>query len=156
MSFWEGKASACYLPQELDNRELQELAAYGRLPTAMLVYGRQVLMVSAQCILHNTTGCKAGGEQFIEMKDRKSALLYCYNQCTFCYNVLYGGKMLNLLDETDKIAKIALAEARMDFTTESRGEVKKILSMWEESWRDNTGAFDKKRYTTGHFYKKIQ
>ena len=161
--FWREKVSSWYLPQELSDRELLELVQGMEHTYGMLVYGRQTLMISAQCILNNTKGCISGKKQFYELKDRKNASFYNYNQCDYCYNILYSGKPLYLLGEGKTLKELAPAELRMDFTMESPGEVEKILAEMQEKvlsgWKKHNGngkEVDKSCYTTGHFHKRIK
>lgn len=112
------------LPVELNEKELRELA----FPDGeLIVYGRLPMMVSAQCLRKNTTGCtqKAG---LLTITDRYKNEFPVKNQCRFCYNKIYNCKPISLLTNTKEVAKLSPKAVRLDFTTESSKEAAEIAS----------------------------
>lgn len=138
---------------ELNNRELKELDMNG---FSMIVYGYTPLMTSAQCVVKNTAGCnyKSG---YFRFTDRSGNAFYGRNFCSCCYNVIYNGKPLHLLDYISDIDKMGVKDIRLDFTMESQKETKQILDsyMKQALYKEKTADFVE-NYTKGHFKRGIE
>lgn len=91
-------------------RDLQKL-----LPTEAIVYGRLPLMVTENCLIQNSVGCRCDRPNFL--KDRTGAsfpLLPVYGHRTEVQN----SKVLWLADRPE-YRRLGLSHARLRFTTES-------------------------------------
>ena len=116
------------------------------------VYGRIPLMISAQCVYRNYTGCKGDSkESEVFLKDRFGNLFFVDARCEDCYNIIYNNKPLYLTDKKDELKRIGPASVRVSFTIESNREIRQILSDLESG----TGNFDD-RYTRGHFNRGVE
>lgn len=130
------------LPVELNDQELTKL----RVKDAdMVVYGRQPLMISAQCQVKNHLGCKQKKETLF-IKDRRDVKFPVQNFCKYCYNVIYNGACLNLLDFEEELNKMKAHGRIYRFTIETGDEVKEVLS----------GHLPNQKYTKGHFKRGIE
>ena len=80
------------VPLELSRKEIRNRANAG---SEMHIYGRIPLMISAQCIRNNLSGCSHISDvQYI--KDRYGIYFPVKNYCSECYNVIYNSRFLNL------------------------------------------------------------
>lgn len=138
---------------ELNHQELRELDITG---FSVIVYGYTPLMTSAQCVVKNTAGCnyKTGYFRFI---DKSGNPFYGRNFCSCCYNVIYNGKPLHLLEHVPDIEKLGVHDIRLDFTMESKEEMKQILSDYVKQaiYKEKTAGFVDD-YTKGHFKRGIE
>ena len=137
-------------PAELNRHELKKRQ---NGDSEMVVYGRQLLMVSAQCLRQNTTGCdhKSGT---LTLKDRKGVEFPAKCCCDFCYNMLYNSIPLELFKEKENLEKDGFAAFRLNFTTEDRAETTEILRLYR-------GVSDKAgngsgRFTRGHYQRGVE
>ncbi len=136
------------LSLELDRRELQALVREESGPGMefeLQVYGRVPMMISRQCVRHNTAGCSRQ-EELLFLKDRKGALMPVKNCCRFCFNTIYNSVPTLLYDLEKEIADIAADAVRYEFTTETGEECSAILS----GGLPPSGSF-----TRGHFRKSV-
>lgn len=100
----------------------------------LVVYGRQPLMHSAQCVRKNTAGC-TGEPGFLWLKDRRNAQFLVLNRCPICCNTIYNSVPLELAPCADEIAAISPEALRLSFTVESSGQVRKVFGRYAELCR---------------------
>lgn len=137
-------------PAELNRHELRKRQ---NGDSEMVVYGRQLLMVSAQCLRQNTTGCdhKSGT---LTLKDRKGVEFPAKCCCDFCYNMLYNSIPLELFKEKENLEKDGFAAFRLNFTTEDRAETTEILRLYRGvSGKAGNGSG---RFTRGHYQRGVE
>lgn len=138
-------------PAELNRKEL---ARRDNRDSEICLYGRQILMVSAQCLKKNTTGCdhKSG---ILALKDRKGAQFPAKCCCDFCYNVLYNSIPLGLIREFPEISELGFSGYRLSFTVENRKETVRILRMFAQAAQ---GVFpgDSMTFTKGHYQRGVE
>ena len=137
-------------PAELNRHELKKRQ---NGDSEMVVYGRQLLMVSAQCLRQNTTGCdhKSGT---LTLKDRKGVEFPAKCCCDFCYNMLYNSIPLELFKEKEDLEKDGFAAFRLNFTTEDRAETAEILRLYRGmSGKAENGSG---RFTRGHYQRGVE
>lgn len=137
-------------PAELNRHELKKRP---NGDSEMVIYGRQLLMVSAQCLRQNTTGCdhKSGT---LTLKDRKDIEFPAKCCCDFCYNMLYNSIPLGLFKEKDELENAGFAAFRLNFTTEDRAETTEILRLYRGAY-DQTGNAPG-RFTRGHYQRGVE
>lgn len=152
---WAKEAGAARLtmPLELNSRELEtldirngELIAYGYLPA----------MVSAQCIVRTTQGCKKN-PKLLFMKDRTGKELPVKNHCRFCYNTIYNPSPLSLLGQESLVRRLAPAVLRLQFTIESPVQIKAVLDAYAEQFRygkETPVPFE--NFTRGHMKRGVE
>jgi putative protease len=106
---------------------LPQLRDLGKpLDTEILVYGRLPLMLVEHCILKERYGscCCDGTNRLI---DRKGAEFFVVRDPGTCRNEILNGKKLYLLDKQENLSGLGLWACRLQFTTESPGQVDQVL-----------------------------
>lgn len=134
------------LPLELAVSEMENIAAI--LSMEAVIYTHVPLMVSAQCTVYNTKDCKkdsGADKSHTIIHDSEGREFIIVNYCKYCYNTIYQGKALSVIDYTDKLIDIGISSFRYDFTIEGAEETAKILS----------GKYSKKTHT-GHYFDRIK
>lgn len=138
---------------ELNDREL---AGIGIEEQVFIAYGYQPVMISAGCIQKTSASCDGKGG-VLSISDRYQKKFAVRRYCRDCYNVMYNSAPLFLADKAEEVHALAPAELRLDFTTESSGQVKEICHAY-------TLAFEKgckteppmQDYTRGHFKRGVK
>lgn len=144
-------------PLELNYQELREL---GIQDFELQIYGYLPLMVSAQCVFDSTDGCckeKTGNQRNHYLVDRMQKRFFVQTNCNGCYNTIYNGQCLVLTKQVKEIQKLKPKRLRMDFTIESKEEMKYALEA-------NIGVFcygeekalEMDNITTGHFKRGVE
>jgi len=150
---FEMGASRLTLPLELNERELLELGLYGQ---ELIVYGHLPSMVSAQCVQQTIRGC-TGRPEILYMKDRTGKEFPVKNHCQFCYNTIYNPDPLSLLGLEEQVKKLELAAIRLEFTVETKEEMKAVLDGFGESFlRGEKGLVPFSVFTRGHFKRGVE
>ena len=137
----KGLSSAC-LSFELRFAQMRDLPKI--LPTEAIVYGRLPLMVTENCLIQNSVGCRCDRPNFLN--DRTGAafpLLPVFGHRTEVEN----SKPLWLADRADYI-RLGLAYARLRFTTEMPEECVRVYRGYLEG-TPATGAFTRGLYERG-------
>lgn len=147
----------------------KELLGLDLSDSDMIVYGHVTLMVSAQCLRNSTIGCiKHSGKDvlredenpYYEMKDSKQKSFYVRKHCRYCYNTIYNGSALHLLNQLDEIRKLKPRRIRLDFTMEKENEVKAILTdcinLCENHNDMRKVSTTEGMYTKGHYNRGIE
>ena len=138
---------------ELNDREL---ARIGIEEQVFIAYGYQPVMISAGCIQKTSASCDGKGG-VLSISDRYQKKFAVRRYCRDCYNVMYNSAPLFLADKAEEVHALAPTELRLDFTTESSGQVKEICHAY-------TLAFEKgckteppmQDYTRGHFKRGVK
>ncbi len=128
---------------ELSSKELK----HRKLPgMEIIVYGRAVLMISANCVKRTMQGCDAmPGVSFIT--DRMKKEFPVMNVCSDCYNLVLNADVLDITEQI--ISTDESLRRRYHFTTESADEVGAVLT--QERW-----MFSKMTFTGGHYKRGVE
>jgi len=143
-------------PFELNRKELPRRGVSG---SAMVLYGYQPLMITAQCAEKTADAChKKPGVTFIE--DRYHKKFSIRNCCPFCYNIIYNSVSLCLFGDYPELREMDFASFRLDFTTEDAEETGAVLSLFERL-RESGEAGKLLResgllYTRGHYGRGVE
>ncbi len=115
----------CYdtVPAELKQAEIMHRENGG---SELVIYGRQALMHTANCIWKNKGKCKKEYPS-TTITDRKQEKLYVRAACDECMNILYNGHCVSLLPELPELKKERFRSFRYTFTFESAEEVEAVL-----------------------------
>ncbi len=154
-SFWsELGISRFTAPIELNYQELMQL---GLADFDLLVYGYLPLMLSAQCLLDNTAGCRKSGQNHSGfLTDRMGKKFFLQTSCGNCCNTLYNGQPLALHKQTKEIAGLHPRSLRMDFTLETGQQMKQIINVFIQAfYRGSVSPEGPLEYTTGHFKRGV-
>lgn len=166
--FWqEFGATRFTAPLELNFNELKELEL---VYSDLIVYGYLPLMVSAQCLVKTISGgnsshlAKAAGYPCCKkditdviLTDRYQKEMRIKHHCRDCYNTIYNSQCLSLLSNSKEVGDLGLKNIRLNFTSESFEETKKILKAYIETYRYGSSPVQEmKNYTRGHFKRGIE
>ena len=163
VNFWlERGAERVTVPCELNRRELRETCRRGcEIP----VYGKQPLMVSAQCLFRNTEGCRHDCPEGY-LADRTNARFYVRADCRSCYNVIYNSVPLDLSSVAGELLKLQPGSFRLHFTDEGGDECVLIAEYFADillrgqdpsavrTGRGFTGS--RAPFTKGHYERGVQ
>ncbi|MDD2957928.1 MAG: DUF3656 domain-containing protein [Lachnospiraceae bacterium] len=141
------------IPLELNLGELKERGCEG---SEITIYGYQPLMITAQCLIRNTSECrKTPGISYL--KDRKEIRFPVKNQCSICTNIIYNSLPLNLFSFSGQILGLHPASVRLAFTLETKQETAAILeaanSFFAKETMENRW---KAEGTRGHFKRGVE
>lgn len=149
-----------YLPYELNIHELKENMDKGeRQRTAVSVYGRVPMMVSANCVAATMERCRkkgaagTGKEGFFMLTDRYGKVFPVYLNCKQCYNVIYNSLPLSHHKDVNQLAEVGISSFRLDFTTENGNETEKIIRFWQGLIQGQSGNPPYREYTKGHLHR---
>ena len=134
------------IPLELNRKELKDRE---NEKSEMLIYGYLPLMISAQCINSNLSGCD-GIPKVHYLKDRYGVSFPVKNHCMECYNVIYNSKPLLLFSVMDELKKQGIYSFRLAFTTESKKQIDKLLLSCTKGMNQTDD------YTYGHYKRGVE
>lgn len=140
------------IPYELS---LKELKHRDNRNSQMIVYSRIPMMITANCTVKNTIGCKKANST-ITLVDRKNENLIVACDCTNCYNTIYNSKKYMAFDLKDELLTLGAKEFRLDFTVESKSETVEILNLYKDVFIDNRPFRYKEDFTKGHLKRGVE
>ncbi len=141
------------LPVELTFKELEAVRSES---DELIVYGRLPVMFAANCIRKTTTGCTKKPEA-IWLKDRKGKYFPVKNHCAICSNTFYNSSPLHLLDCTAEVGRIAPAALRLNFTTEDRDTICRIVEAYVRVYKQKKSAnYPLDDFTRGHYRRGME
>ena len=156
--FWNEHGIIHYTaPVELNYQELKQLEVKD---CDLIVYGYLPLMVSAQCLYESTEGCKKSKSKNLRnsfLVDRYQKKFYVQTNCNGCYNIIYNGQCLTLLKQVSEICSLNPKNIRLDFTLETKEEMKKVLNAFIGTYcYGEKNEFEMTNNTTGHFKRGVE
>ena len=135
------------------------------------IYGRQTLMVTAQCLRKNNAGCtkRPGVETLV---DRTGTAFPVRCNCTFCSNIIYNSVPHSLFREIPFFRKLGFSSLRLAFTVESPEEAGRLVRIAADLLRRRPGSAEEtaerkagksggreepvSAYTRGQFSKGVE
>lgn len=150
-----------YLSYELNGAETARLLA-GKPDGcfSQIVYGRIPMMITANCIAKTADRCRyKDSGSFGQLKDRYRKEFPVYMNCRQCYNVIYNSVPLSLHQNIHKLKKLGITDFRLDFTTETGNDVKRIISFYKDILlkdEERKAAVPFTEYTNGHFKRGVE
>ena len=150
--FWAHYSREYTLPYELNRKEAGRLVRFADgigMRTAMIVYSRIPMMITANCIRKTAKRCQLcnNGDRRMRIKDRYGTDFPVEINCDHCYNIIYNSVPYSLHLQAGEVNKTGADIQRYDFTMESAEECRQILS---------GGMFPYEAYTTGHFKRGVE
>ncbi|MCR5415548.1 MAG: U32 family peptidase [Pseudobutyrivibrio sp.] len=140
------------IPYELS---LKELNHRNNQNSQMIVYSRIPMMVTANCTVKNTVGCRKNNDT-ITFVDRKNQNMIVSCNCDYCYNVIYNSKKYIAFDMKNQLDNLGVKEYRIDFTVESAKETKNVLEGFNTVFNKN-GSFElDEDFTRGHLKRGVE
>lgn len=146
------------VPLELNGKEIH---ARDNEKSEMIIYGYYPMMISAQCIKKTCGKCdKKSG--FVKLKDRYGKYFLTKTFCNFCYNVIYNSVPTGFLEEAQQILGEGFESLRLNFTSETKEEVKNLLDTFIGIYGLKKKNVKKKNpkempeFTKGHFKRGVE
>ena len=146
------------VPLELNGKEIH---ARNNKNSEMIIYGYTPMMISAQCIKKTCGKCDKNSS-FVKLKDRYGKYFPTKTFCDFCYNVIYNSVPTGLLEEAPQIFGDGFRSLRLNFTGETKEEVKNLLDIFIETYGQKNKNVKKKKpkempeFTKGHFKRGVE
>ncbi len=144
------------LPLELNHSEIGKLDNYN---AEMVVFGYMPVMVSAQCVMKNLSGCKVGTDKanhVLYLKDRVGKKLQVVNCCDWCYNIICNSTQHNLLDYADEINALGVNSIRLDLRFMENDAIANVLSFASAAFLHNEKVTVEGDFTRGHFLRGVE
>lgn len=153
-AFWESKnIESTTAPLELNYKELKEV---GLENSELVVYGHFPMMVSAQCIIKTTKGCKHQKGRVV-FTDRFNKEFTAKNLCDYCYNMIFNTAPVVLVDQREEIEDLSPKAIRLHFTIEQKEKVSQILELYKKVFLDKELVDEPDmEFTRGHFKRGIK
>lgn len=142
------------IPLELNEKELDKLNPQGM---ELVGYGYYPMMISAQCVRKNLSGCKLGTVQekdIWKLVDRKENQLPVMSDCKNCITTIYNMSPVNLLDYRERFEEWKVSWFRVEFTVETKEQTRGVLELMKETMNGN--GISGERYTRGHFARGVE
>lgn len=138
------------LPMELKEGEQRQLLEENRyFSFEKIIYGRIVMMVTANCLLKTAEKCCPENGKPLTLIDRYRNDFPVVNNCRHCYNIIYNSVPLSLHRSIEKWR--GKVDLRLDFTIESAEETIRIMkAFWEQ------GEIPYNDYTMGHEKRGVE
>lgn len=134
---------------------IKELKHRDNSNSQMIVYSRIPMMVTANCTIKNTVGCKKNNDVYV-LQDRKNEQHIVKCNCDYCYNTIYNSKKYIAFDMKDELMQLGVKEFRLDFTVEDYKETVKILKAYEGTFIHNEPFRFNQDYTKGHLKRGVE
>ena len=134
---------------------LKELKHRNNANSQMIVYSRIPMMITANCTIKNTVGCKKNNDT-VTLVDRKNENHIIKCNCDYCYNTIYNSKKYIAFDLKDDLLNLGVKEFRLDFTLEDYNETKGILRIYDNVFNKNNPIHIKEDYTKGHLKRGVE
>lgn len=120
-------------------------------PIEIVAYGRENLMTTKYCPLKKHGECGNCNKHQYYLKD-EYAKFPIYHEG--CITHIINDKPLNLVDDLDKLLPLT-NKIRLDFTIESKDEVKEVINKFKNALNGKKNQFDKENDTRGYFKRPI-
>lgn len=143
-------AEGLCVPLELKAGEQHRLLEQTRgISWEKTVYGRTVMMVTANCLMKTTAGCHKDSGTETVLIDRYQKQFPVRRVCRHCMNVIYNSVPFLLLQEAAKWREAAAI--RLDFTVEDEKVTAQVLDAFFQG-----AKLPFKEYTTGHEKRGVE
>ncbi|SDH45742.1 putative protease [Pseudobutyrivibrio sp. 49] len=134
---------------------LKELKHRDNAHSQMIVYSRIPMMITANCTIKNTVGCKKNNGT-VTLVDRKNENHIIKCNCDYCYNTIYNSKKYIAFDLKADLLDLGVKEFRLDFTLEDFKETQEILRIYDNVFNNNQLVHIKEDYTKGHLKRGVE
>ncbi len=139
------------LPAELSIREWEALSVTEGL---LKVYGKSLMMTSAQCVKKTLGHCDAAGG-VTRIKDRKGKSYLVMHHCDRCDTELLEEEPLSLSGCREKIDTRCYSGILLSFTTEQPEQMEAILTAFEKEYLQKREDFVPVSGNRGHAFSTI-
>lgn len=136
-----------------------ELKDRGMEYTEMVIYGYQPLMVTANCLVKNSGGCRHQ-PSVRYLVDRRGISFPVRNECGICMNTIFNSVPLELISLGKEIRELKASSVRLNFTVEDGRKTSDILRaavlMMNGAAKEEYSALLPQNFTRGHFRKGVE
>lgn len=151
---------------ELSGKETAELnsgldASGNPLMRELLLYGREQLMLSKQCVKNSLNRCN-GKREWLKITSEEGREFPVYTDCKSCRNRIYNAYITDLRGKINITENPDIDVFRFEFTKENGSQTKEVLSAFSqifcgESAVSETGKNlkNEKIYNFGHFERPV-
>lgn len=130
------------LSTELTLKQIKSLT--GIVDCEAVIYGKLPMMITENCIIKSSAGCKHGG--YIYDRTNEGFLIKCLPECR---NEIYNSKPIIMSDKLDDIKNTGIRYGRLNFVNENAEECLKIYNAYKNGTSINS------EFTRGKFYKGV-
>lgn len=130
------------LSTELTLKQIKPLT--GVIDCECIIYGRLPMMITENCMIKTSVGCKHGG--YIYDRTNEGFLIKCLPGCR---NEIYNSKPIVMSDKLDDIMYSGVRFGRLNFVDESPEECIRIYNSYKKGKKPET------EFTRGKFYKGV-
>ena len=110
------------VPSELNRKELEQRGCLG---SEINIYGREVLMTTAQCVQKNIAGCTKQNDTLV-LADRIGERFPVQCLCGICSNRIYNSTPLDLTGRAGAVLSLGCSSVRIRFTFEEEQQVREV------------------------------
>jgi len=150
-------ANRITLSQEISKDNINKLIKnyykeYNTYPNLeLIVYGRTIVMHSKYCPLKRLNMCGKCKNSNYALKDKFMSFPILFNED--CTTMILNSKTLNIMNDLNNLNGINFY--RLVFTTESKEEMKEIITKFKNKLLNNSDSifFNPSKETRGHFIK---
>lgn len=139
------------LPLEGNKKELLQQK---NQPAELIVYGYMPVMISAQCLVNTTKGCRQKPELNF-LKDRTGKQFPVNNICRFCYNVIYNALPLSLHGMEAFFHQLNPQALCLQFGPETAAEAGRLIRAFEAPGQQQ-GKNLLNEFTRGHVNRGVE
>ena len=138
-------------PLELNKHEIKDL---GERDLELMVYGYIPLMTTVQNAGDAFDDKESDRETYI--RDRQGQPFKVEAFRDYCYNIIYNSRPLYLLDKAEDISYADPLSLRVEFTSESRNDIKKIMDASKAFFEGEYLPYFGEDFTRGHFLRGVE
>lgn len=143
--------TVCLAPAELTLTELRLLEKQMGQPLICKIYGHQLLMTTAQCLVKDHSGCVFGTRpERLRFSNQKKDAFYASSDCALCCGQIYNGVPTSMLDKWEELPGDACL---LEFTIENESQTGQVLRSLASAFAGQKTAPG--GITRGHYYKGI-
>lgn len=121
----------------------------------VVVYGHINVMTSAQCVRKSLDGCTYDQGYIMDLEDRKGIEVPVETNCLLCYNNIYNGLPLYLIDRIGEFQRLGCAWYRLELLNEPKVLIKKVLNASIKGQETDPQNIVE-AYTRGHYNKGVE
>lgn len=158
LEFYSEDLDILPISEELNRKEIKSSIKGFKGNVSKIIYGKTELMVSEYCPIGSTFGEKDSNKECnracerdtFTLIDRMNEKLSIMTD-VFCRSHILNALPTNLIEEISDLKDIGIKCLRIDFTDESKEEVRKIINEF-----NGKSLIDNKNYTKGHYRRGVE
>ena len=153
----ESQGVACIsLSEELSGSQIEEMLKWNNSEVAMTIYGHERSMITEYCVFRSINACRLcslAGSFLEDEKGFRFPLMRAYG----CRMKVLNSHKLHLIDKMESLMQLPINQYRLRMTTESKEEVRTIVSAYRRALSGEAVELDLgSQVTTGHFIRGVK